>query len=483
MNIWKTGRKEEVNNVCVNICRSKIALSSIIQEHNLFNLTNTHHLKLENIIIQQLDDLINKYGQDKITLVIYTGHLDTLEKEILPKVPHAFVIWNKVDEKEILRIHKEYIKAFNSEAEGYNFLKACLEQKAGGNVFDSLVFKKGQSIGNTMEVNITEKNTDSSSEQENSKDKDELKPTSENNLFQNSANQALEDDETILYYRAKNLQKHILTQKKQEHRMIGVWAPLNKAGVTNFVINFSIFLASYNLNVSVLEGLSVQAKLKEWLLRYSNMPKNWVSYASAIYGNDSETKEINWEFKNVKFYPLDNEDFEREWNQTELEIYMETQKVVDITLVDLPTGKMTPMIEMSLQYLDELWILGDSTIPEIFTWKEYIKNKKIEIGIPFYFIFNSSYHPEHGNIIAKELDLPLLVHLPPLHKQIMENYFEKQPIIEKREALEKLEPPFLQLVKHIFGEDFQKEPVQVHEKRNILRNNWTNLWKKWLLKK
>ncbi|WP_342578553.1 hypothetical protein [Psychrobacillus sp. FSL K6-2843] len=133
---------------------------------------------------------------------------------------------------------------------------------------------------------------------------------------------------------------------------------------------------------------------------------------------------------------------------------MTATNIIDVTLVDLPTGKMTAYTEDSLHYLDELWILVDDAAQEYLAWDEYIQSLKSKIHIPFYLIFNKTYKFSQVERLSLELKIPLLTQIPSLHEETMRNYYEKVPLYYHQEVQEILIKPFTDLSKHIFGSDF-----------------------------
>ena len=261
-------------------------------------------------------------------------------------------------------------------------------------------------------------------------------------------------EENPYHKRSRHLQKQVFAKQRWEnHRTIGVWSPLHRMGVTSFTINFALFLAENRIYTSVLEGLTEQHALKNWLQRYSNTPTNWSSYAKAIH-SDGHTNEAEWMYRNVMFLPLDTADSQFEWNALSLESYMTATNIIDITLVDFPTGKMTPYTEDSLHYINELWVLVDDATQETLAWKKYIHDMRKKADIPIYLLFNKTYEFSQVDRLSKELEIPLLTKLPALHQETMRNYYESIPLYEKKEVQEKILTPFSDLAKHLLGEDF-----------------------------
>lgn len=265
--------------------------------------------------------------------------------------------------------------------------------------------------------------------------------------------------------RAREIQKKMTSQRWEGHHTVGVWSPLHRMGVTSFVINFALFLVENKVQTAVLEGLTEQHALKSWLERYTNVPSDWISYAQALLVDSDE--EWKWTYQNIMFLPLDKEDTLRHWDANALEAYMTTTNKIEMTLVDLPTGKMTSYTEDSLQYLNELWIVLDDSTQEILAWKDYIQVIRERVDIPIYVVFNKAYPFSQVSRLCKELQLPLLVQLPPLHEETMMNYYENKPLYLKQDVRAKLVPKYLEISKHLFGKEFQKSSrLTAKAKRN-----------------
>ena len=270
----------------------------------------------------------------------------------------------------------------------------------------------------------------------------------------------LEEPEKLIYeenhyhLRSRAIQKQLFTNQKWEsHQTIGVWSPLHRMGVTSFTFNFALFLSEYRVYTAVLEGLTEKHALKSWLERYTYVPAGWSSYAKAIH-TDGITQQTKWIYKDVMFLPLEKEDIQLEWNSFSLESYMTTSNLVDVTLVDLPTGKMTAYTEDSLSYLNQLWIIIDDATQDLLAWKEYIHAIHKRTNIPIHLIFNKTYSFSKFDRISKEMGLPLLAKIPSLHEETMRNYYEAAPIYMKKEVQEKLKDPFIVIAKHLLGKDF-----------------------------
>lgn len=243
-------------------------------------------------------------------------------------------------------------------------------------------------------------------------------------------------------------------------KVIGVWSPLHRMGVTSFVVNFGLYLADHKIETTVLEGISPNYILKDLLFRYTERPKNWVSYAKALQ-KDDVSGQVHWNYKNVRFLPIDKDDYKFDWNTESLRSYMDTRRVGDITLVDLPTGKMALYTEEVLQYMDELWILVDDCIQELSSWDKYIKDMKKKFNVNIYLIANKTMPFSKPELLSEKFKEKVLVKIPSMHEQTMKSYYQEKPLYAQNETQATLQEYYHPLAKHLFGTSFvPKQPKQ-----------------------
>lgn len=271
------------------------------------------------------------------------------------------------------------------------------------------------------------------------------------------ADKGLENKKHIenFYEKSRLIQKNLFAKQQWEgHKSIGLWSPLSRMGVTTFAINFSIFLAENRLYVGVLEGLKDEPILKHWIKRYAQLPKDWTSYAKAIHLAPTDSFNADWTYRNVLYLPLDDDDTELHWDNEKLEVYLSTPTLMDITLIDLPSGEMKDYTYFSLNYIDELWIIVDDTYQEIVAWKNYIHAIQKKFDLKVRLIFNKEYEFSQTSRLSKTLDLEILCQIPSLHKEVMRNYYENQPLLFSEGVREILFGPYAKLTKYLMGSDF-----------------------------
>ncbi len=264
-------------------------------------------------------------------------------------------------------------------------------------------------------------------------------------------NEKPKDD--VNYKRTRTIQKQLFSRQEwQSHKTIGIWSPIHQTGVTTFVINFALYLAKHRIYTGVLEGLTSNHILKYWLNRYTKIPDGWVSYARVIH-EEIEPNLANWTYGNVLFLPLNDGDIDQEWTSDTLESYIKMPSLLDIILVDLPTGEMNKHTVDSLMYLSELWILVDDSFHEIIAWKEYIQQLNEITNIPIRLIFNKKYEFSQVKRLEKELDYPLITSIPALHEEVKRNYYQTKPLVYIDSVYEELHPGFNQLKEYLFGNE------------------------------
>lgn len=445
-------------------------------------------LDLEYCILGKREEYETWYemeGGDEVALLIYDGEEDYFKSTLYKRHEDAFILW--LHSESPTKTNSNHIKEFTSFIDLFDFLELSSTGESIPPEFKQRVIEKSKPNRNSKNPVHSEPKVPKLKQKKDAIQEEKAEKSPENvvvsedinhmpNREQAEKEKSAKKDEEVsqthddLYYkRSRDLQKQLfINYKRNEHKMIGLWSPVHRTGVTSLTINFAFFLSTQRIYTAVLEGLTEHHMLKDWLLRYTKIPENWVSFSQAIH-TDGAAGDSNWTYKDVKFLPLDQSDIKLKWNAASLESYMTTTKVVDVTLVDMPTGKMSDYSLHSLQYLDELWILADDAYQENLSWKSYIEDITKHLKIPKYLIFNKTYEFSQTKRLAKDLSIPLLTSLPAMHQEVMKNYYEASPLISNEDVLNQLADPFTTLAKHLFGKDFEV-------KMNILNTSMTKKW-------
>lgn len=258
-----------------------------------------------------------------------------------------------------------------------------------------------------------------------------------------------EESTNEIELKIERFKKEIGIAKLDENKTIAVWSPIPKVGVTEFVTNFSIYLANQGIELCVLESITNRPKLKRQLRRYSKKPDNWYSYPYYLFEKDKDPKNCKWLYQSLHWFPCDYKDSEFPWSKEKIYEYLRGLKHYDLTLIDLPTGLLNPISLEVLNHVDELWIVCNQLIDEWMEWGEYMIDLKNHVPNIFT-IFNAKHRliPSPKAAIEKDLQFPLLAELPALFEVRALSEFSTSPLILDEKVLEQWENPFQLLQEH-----------------------------------
>ncbi|WP_281864809.1 hypothetical protein [Planomicrobium okeanokoites] len=254
--------------------------------------------------------------------------------------------------------------------------------------------------------------------------------------------------------RLRNIQKSLSGPKMDKYKTIGVWSPLPAIGVTSFLINFSLFLAENKVHTAVLESLTTNHILKDWLKRYTPIPDKWVSLATNLHAAEP-VGDSEWLYRGVKFFPLNKDDVKQDWNSDSFGAYHRLTEIYDVTLIDMPTGEMSVFTKESLEYMDELWIIVDDRVQQLNSWKDYIKQIKQNHNISIHLIHNKLVASSKPNILCEGMGVTMLTTIPALWEETAMNYYQNKPLYLQKNVQPILQPPYHQLATHLIGSSFQ----------------------------
>jgi hypothetical protein len=255
----------------------------------------------------------------------------------------------------------------------------------------------------------------------------------------------------------------------QGNKIIGVWSPIAATGVTTFIINLAFYLSEDKADIAVLEPLSENANLKELLSDYTCVPKGWRSYLEYTQKEDISAKSMKWLYHGVDWLPIGEYELETKWEMEQLCKLMHdhirlTQKS-NVTFIDFPSGKMSPYILESLQYLDEFWIMVDNR-QKSYRYRSYIEELIEKYHLNAKLIVNRSFSSGQTKLIVKHFEQPLLATIPVL-MEALQNEWGNQPIIKKTEIRKLLQPTFDKLATHLKLPDRPKLNIWDKVKRFI----------------
>lgn len=231
-------------------------------------------------------------------------------------------------------------------------------------------------------------------------------------------------------------------------KTIGIWSPLAGKGVTTFSINLALYLAKFKVPVAVLEGISKRRQLKLRLQRFSDKPREWQSFAQALFNESVLHEQPKWVSNGVSWVPLNNNECSYEWTYEAVHTYINTIKVYDILLVDLPTGEMSETTTTFLEFIDELWIIADHLYPELMEWHGFMEDLK-EKGIPLYMIFPYTFPFSENYKIADKLGIDILAEMPPFDIQTIQKGYLKDSLLIDHPSFKEMEEGFNNIKEHL----------------------------------
>lgn len=272
-----------------------------------------------------------------------------------------------------------------------------------------------------------------------------------------TAGPSVQYEENPHHVKKREIQKKLFSNTEwSNHKIIGIWSPTGKCGATLTSINLALAFAEMRVYTTVLEGLTTRPRLKQHLDCYTTVPKGWVSYASCIQG-DSNPKYASWIYENVVFLPLTQRDLSFNWNPELIETYMTAPKITDVTFVDLPSGRFSDYMRDALHCLDEIWVMYDDNFHDLMSWKTYFQSVSEMYEVQLYGIMGRSYDFSKAKSIAENAGLAFLTSIPALDKEVMQHYYEKQPLWKTGNAKSTLFESYSVLYEHIFSEKMRAE--------------------------
>lgn len=251
------------------------------------------------------------------------------------------------------------------------------------------------------------------------------------------------------------------------HKTIGVWSPIS-TGISTFIVNFAIYLSSFNIEIAVVELPNEKQVIKSMLTRFQSKPAKWSSFIENYFSDDMEPEEVNWLYKGVNWFPLG--DSKLKWNEEVLIELLNTAKQYKLVFIDFPSGNMNEHALNTLSHLDEFWILIDDNFHQAHEWKKEIHKIINEYKFPGKLIFNRAItNKSRVNEVAELLELPLIGALPNHFEIFQNNNYETKPPIELYRN--SLEPKYHEIAKYLLGADKvkRKKPKLLAQFKNFVK--------------
>lgn len=227
----------------------------------------------------------------------------------------------------------------------------------------------------------------------------------------------------------KRVQQMLLNTKSNDDcKVVGVWSPAARQGVSTFTINYAHYLTEIGKSVIVLEGIRKAPYLKSKLKSYMTIEEDWLSYAHCLKNLELDISRAVINYKNVIYFPLDKSDLDLDWDAEFLRLYIKTISSVDVVLIDLENGPMSEYTRNIIEDLDELFIMIDDSIYENIAWKDFILRIQKE-AVNSKLLFNKCFDFSKFNDIKSFLNYEEIYKLPDLTYDALKNNYMSEPLI------------------------------------------------------
>lgn len=227
----------------------------------------------------------------------------------------------------------------------------------------------------------------------------------------------------------KRVQQMLLNTKSNDDcKVVGVWSPAARQGVSTFTINYAHYLTEIGKSVIVLEGIRKAPYLKSKLKSYMTIEEDWLSYAHCLKNLELDISRAVINYKNVIYFPLDKSDLDLDWDAEFLRLYIKTISSVDVVLIDLENGPMSEYTRNIIEDLDELFIMIDDSIYENIAWKDFILRIQKE-AVNSKLLFNKCFDFSKFNDIKSFLNFDEIYKLPDLTYDALKNNYMSEPLI------------------------------------------------------
>lgn len=267
---------------------------------------------------------------------------------------------------------------------------------------------------------------------------------------------------------ALEMYEYINLKNTVREKRIGVWSPINRIGVTTFVMNFAIHIGERNLPISVMESLRLEPamyKELEKVTKRKTISEDWISYISYLNkrkemtkGDSEMIRKAVIDYKGVYWYPFAKR--RKEYYESSIEdipYYLSIANPKDTLLVDLPSGDFKEDTRETLKHLTELWILLDGSTDTITENKLYLQElKERNPNLEIYLILLDHFPELSKRKIKATFDYPIIATLPDLYVEVRKNKIGKMGIMNNDEIKEMLDKPFGEIGNHLYGDIYKQ---------------------------
>ncbi|MGN7300601.1 hypothetical protein [Ferdinandcohnia sp. SAFN-114] len=270
--------------------------------------------------------------------------------------------------------------------------------------------------------------------------------------------------------------KTVANIKNDTQKTVALWSPLGQVGITQFIMNFPLYLAKFGIPVAVVEGITKSPKLKTWLNHYTEQPKDWISsldYRTSKDIHKNMSTNFEWVYKGVKWYPLGepNEttnNIDTDKYKKFLKMFIKTPYLTFISMENY--GSMSKYNLETLKYVDELWLMVSGNYFDYLQYYEYTLDlMKDYPELKLRIIFNQY---EHGISYVKQMEekfnCKITCRIP--YNRDLQRHRKSKPFIEHNEFYEFFKEPFDSAAVQLLGADYKSLYAIDRESKSIFKS-------------
>lgn len=234
-------------------------------------------------------------------------------------------------------------------------------------------------------------------------------------------------------------------------KVIGVWSPINRVGVTSFLTNLAVFMANYSISISVLEGVSNTPKLYSYVQKFLKIDERWISLSDYLINPNLTTQHIPLHYKGVTFFPFNRNNYKCFTDNIMNRYYIEGLRFFDLVFLDIPSDPMVKHTLESLKHIDELWILCNNDVYNYNLASKFII-QKINPKVETKLIFIDQFEFSKPKIIQKMFESDILFEFPSIFEEVAKIQYSNRLFIEDDATFAKLKPGFEHIMNYLIPE-------------------------------
>ncbi|HHB2105548.1 hypothetical protein PDJ84_25395 [Bacillus cereus] len=234
-------------------------------------------------------------------------------------------------------------------------------------------------------------------------------------------------------------------------KVIGVWSPISRVGVTSFLTNLAVFLANYSISISVLEGVSNTPKLYSYVQKFMKIDERWISLSDFLINPNQTTQHIPLHYKGITFFPFNRNNYKCFTDNIMNRYYIEGLRFFDLVFLDIPSGPMVKHTLESLRHIDELWILCNNDVYNYNLASKFI-TQKINPKVDTKLIFIDQFEFSKPKIIQNMFESDILFEFPSIFEEVAKIQYSNKLFVEDDATFAKLKPGFEQIMNYLIPE-------------------------------